>query len=598
MADQANIVGKVTVDTSDAMRSMNALKRAVDTVGGGFSGFAEKAAGSLDSFSVGLAKFNLALGGIQKAIGIAKDAWGLAQFAGHVRQMDMQVRALGVSVDHLSNVAGGTITNLDLMKLALKNLQGEGRLTKEQFELVLRASDNLADQGFGEQIKIAEDLALALKGGPTEALMRYGFALDKTKTGQARVNDLMRQATKIASDGATVDARAKAMERAAKGAADAWNDLKVAVGGGAAATVEAVLDVNDAWDDMRRQISLAGEAYAYFFSDQINLRGHGLVSVGRGIQGNPQAMAEIEAARAREAARHSIGGGVREAAGAASKFVRDFAANLAYEFEKGSAVAERRRAAKSSGAGYYEHEYAQFVSWGELSDERRQGELDALIEAASPAPHNSVFSRVYQGTLANTAEMNKVTGSAVADLLRASDLIKQNEQMREANEHLEAMNNWMIVGTPAVVAFADALMSGGNAFSAMAKGLQQGLRALAIDSAVKALYALGEGLLFDKPEKFAAAGKYAAAAAAAGVGSAAIGSMIGSGGGGSAAPSVSSAGASIGGGSSSTGGNAPIIVNVSGVIGPPQEMGRIITNAINEAQRTGRARARDASRWS
>lgn len=550
MADQANIVGKVSADTSSAVASMNALKRSVDATGAGFSGFAAKASSAIDGLAVGFAKFNLALGGVQKAFELAGGAVGLVKFSAEANLAEKQMKALGVSAYELSLSVGGTVDNLTLLKFGLKQLQGETRLTEAQLKLVLKAADNLGDQGFGDTMKIAEDLAKALKGGPTRALKEYNIEVSESAKGTAKINDLMEKFRTIAEEDILISNQLEAIDRVEAKWKNLLNNVKKMTG----ETFLALYDTFDALSDHIAMIDPQDDASRQHFASQ---RTEKTLAAARAKQAQIDAqMAAIKASPLPKPASEDTErkSGSRARSGG----------TVLYDASKG-----------------FERQMAEFDKFAAGMDQDSQ---DASDRTNAYAAHQAE---------AETLRIAHAFDGMAESVNAATEAVRELKE-QELAATMEQLNAFMIVGTPAVVGFAEALMDGGNGAAALGRGLQQGLRMLAIDSAVKALYALGEGLLFSNPKQLAAAAKYSAAAVAAGVGSAAIGSIMGSAGSG-----ASSAGASIGRGGSigSSGGDSPIVINVQGYVGNEKELGRVLSSALNEAQRTGRARARSNERW-
>lgn len=570
MSDTANIVGKVTADTTQAVRSVDTLKRSVDTAGGAFGGFANKASSAIGSAADALGKFNLALGGIQKAIDLGGSVISMAKFSAEAKFAEQRVRELGSSAYELGNAVGGTVDDVTLLKFGLKQLQGESALTKDQLLLVLKAADSLGDQGFGDTMKIAEDLARALKGGPTKALRDYNIDINDLKGSLDQANELMGKMRDIAAQTVQND-DIERIERLQT----AWQNLINTLKSGAGYLVDAASWVGAQYGDhsalMRAGGNLDDEGFMHFQMQKFSrLRNQTMTNYN-----NNQLAWELYR-----------GGYFDQAASALDAW-----SNLSFSGAPGASWFTPS-AKKKGGRGGARDIWSTDQGNGSLNPSAVYGGLAAEYQRqfAAQQQRESDFQ-----IGATNRELSNTWGDSMSESI--AQINQSADELREKGlaDLFEQLNQVMIVGTPAVVAFADALMSGGNAFSALAKGLQQGLRALAIDSAVKALYALGEGLLFNNPKQLAASAKYSAAAVAAGIGSAAIGAMVGGGGGGASAGASGGAGASpasIGGGS---GGGYSIVVNVQGVVGEPAEVGRVINNAIDTARRTGRSRDRGIS---
>lgn len=564
MSDVANIVGKVTVDTAQAVRSVDQLKKSVDTAGGGFSGFASKAGDALGKVADGFGKFNLALGGIQKALGLAEDAFGLVKFSAEARFAEQRARELGVSAGEMASAVGGTVDDVTLLRFALKNLQGESALTKDQMLLVLKAADSLGDQGFGDTMKIADDLAKALKGGPTRALREYGIEVDDLKGTMGNSVVLMEKMRDVAAQVVSND------------------------------DIERLERYQAAWQNVINEL----KKLAQYIPDVIAVTGNiGLDGGTPSAIGNAaRVLAEEQARRAAQAQKDAaellrtgqftgffdtLNAGIEAWGGTSLSGLP----GASWFEQKKKKIDDGRRDRGWRGDLTFDNLSRDFGAigkgfgdWKKYGNEWNARESSFELDRGQRLFENQMSGGFDQGLSDNLAKINEI-----ADDLREKGLADIFEQL----------NTVMMVGTPAVAAFADALMTGGNAFSALAKGLQQGLRALAIDSAVKALYALGEGFLFSNPKAFAAAAKYTAAAAAAGVGSAAIGALIGSGGGGGSSASVGSSSSGAGASITGSGGGGPVVINVQGnLYGQPAAFARAISDALDEGRRSGRVRDR------
>jgi len=151
--------------------------------------------------------------------------------------------------------------------------------------------------------------------------------------------------------------------------------------------------------------------------------------------------------------------------------------------------------------------------------------------------------------------------------------------------------------TDAITASVDAAITGSDSIGkAFLKASAMALKALAIESTVRALYntAMGVGAVFLNPAAaggyFAAAAQFAATAVLAGAGAAALGAATGGFSGGSSAGARGYAG---GGGfhdysSARGGGGDTINVYVTGQLGSAGETGRQIADAVQKARRSGR----------
>lgn len=176
---------------------------------------------------------------------------------------------------------------------------------------------------------------------------------------------------------------------------------------------------------------------------------------------------------------------------------------------------------------------------------------------------------------------------AQADKL--ADFRKQiQDQTSAVGAAYSVLSSGIAAGVEAAIAGSDSIGR------AALKAAQTSLRAIAVQSAVKAIYSTAEGLFTGNPANFAAAAKYTAAAIAAGVGSAALGSMAGAGAGPSQGAGASGSAANTVPTASQNASNGPqtIVVNIGGgVLAMDKgQLGEVVVKAIDAGKRVGRVR--------
>lgn len=183
--------------------------------------------------------------GIEKALGHVRELLELGKYAAEVRQVTTAFDATHASITRFQKAADGAVAKLDLMRFANKNLRGEYALTQHELESVLAAADNLSDQGFGDQMAIAEKLTNALHG-QTKGLRELGITISGTSDKQAQFNELLGKYGDIAKKNVAEDAQAHQFETFEARLKDATDRIKRAFGEAVLAAVSAIDKVTGA----------------------------------------------------------------------------------------------------------------------------------------------------------------------------------------------------------------------------------------------------------------------------------------------------------------------------------------------------------------
>lgn len=549
MSDQANIVGKVTADTSSAVRSVNELKKAVDQSGGAWANFSAKGSKALSDIGDAFAKFNLALGGVQKALQLAEGVAEMVKFAAEAKNAENRMRALGVSAYEMAGAVGGSVDDVSLLKFGLRQLQGESALTKDQMLLVLKAADNLGDKLGGDTMKIAEDLATALKGGPVKALREYNIAIDESVKGTNQVNGLMAKFKEIANETVVVDAQLEAIDRVGAGWKNMVADVKVFI-------AEVLTSIYDMFDELTDRIA----------------------DVDR----------DQDLAASREHFRQ-----VR-----LNKLRNEEIATLATSVtDKFKAKPDTKKSARKGSFSRPE-----FASLG-IADAATQMNTmfaEALGDEYASDPNADLLARLKASTDELQASFNGLAQSLPGVDAEYQRAIDQQQAYIDNNIAMAAsqqvVNDAMATSTQAFGAFFQALADGQNPFAAFIKTGAMLLKAEAIKNAALALSATAAGLFGINPGgNFKAAAAFAKAAAANAAGAVVLGAMAGSSGG--ASPSSPTAGGFSGPTITGQKDSGGITIVVDGnLYGDPQAFGRAVVDGMERAAQTGRTRLRP-NRW-
>lgn len=242
MADaEATAVFKIKADAQPAIKEVIKLQKAQE----GFRYEVEKGGKSFSQFidgaAVGLAKFNLAMGGINTGLGMLKQGIDMAK---EVNAMERLERALPTgAVDRLSRASQGLIDRHSQLRLGVKGLTGDFALTQTQMEKVMQAAVALEQRGFGPAAENAEKLLDALAKGVNK-LDDFGINLEKTTDRQADVNEAMKKFDELIRT-TPVDERAASMaqlEQAISGVVLAVKEVVASVVNGLASINQALPD--------------------------------------------------------------------------------------------------------------------------------------------------------------------------------------------------------------------------------------------------------------------------------------------------------------------------------------------------------------------
>lgn len=603
MSDQANIVGKVTTDVTQSVRAAGEMRAAFDKVGASFVGLDAKAKGLFDSVTDGLSKFNFVVGGAQKALQLASAAIGTAKFAADLKQTERRMGELGVSVDSMSKAVDGAVKRTDLMKFALQQLQGETALTRDQMQLVLETADALGDQGLGETMKIAEDLATALKGGATRALRQYNIALDDLGEGQDRVNKLLDRFRDITRNNVKTDAAVENIERMTASFGDFWDGVKRGTG----EIVGYFGQIGDA----------AGRAYEAQARAERSAREENAAMM-RGLLGTGGGFAGSAVAASRGMGARYI---LEQAQSAGSSFVQAYKTDIEVAMKNkpagwfNVATNELFLATNAFGRGVarnydkalekamehrdYEPQMANMIgsvrtySAGDEIEARRREDAFSL---------QSGFRETQASLLGSASELSMLSEELAAIDRLAGDLREKGlaDWQQDVSMKFDVMATSVNLAGDAFWNLGEAMASGNASLGQFLRDLSKGVLGMGKEAAFKALYYLAEGWAkpWDSARSFTAAKFYATAAAVAVPTAAVIGALAGSTGGGGASPSSPSAGGFAGptlSGSPDAGG---FVINVQGnLYGDPPAFGRAISDALDEAHRSGRSRLRSNNRY-
>lgn len=551
---------KITADTSQ-------LSGAIAEAGQQLSGFAKQ----LDGTSVGLGKmleksvqvksnfasmkesivkaadgFNevkQALGGV---IEVASGVVELAKFSAEMRQMEKSVPLHTLKM--MQQAVGGSVDKVTLMKAAMRSMNGEFHLTERGMQTVLTAADNLADKFGGDTMEAFESLMKVIRTGSTKELANLGIAFEKTGDKTKDLSRLMTELGKIAAKPVDVDPALEAIERLEAGWHDFYISMKAWFGdllidAAKLATTAAAKVMSPAGDKMLqnklwhvdhdRAIAMMREDYAK--------------SGGRALSGDAEmefSSKENEDYWMRRAASERGLAFQRQVTGQAGLTLANVARLRSQKMTEGKSTWQKDSKGPKDklGIGDMDLLLNPTGALGGIGDELKGFMNDEPLDFSG-------FQRDFGalgGAFKEFGKGGKVQGFFGTD--EQEQLEKFKQQIADTTSVVGASYSALSEG---IAAGVEAAISGSNSIGQAAlKASANALKAIAIESSVKALFSTAEGLFTGNPKAFAAAAQYAATAVAAGAGAALLGAAAGAMGGGGGAAAGGGGGATAGGGSS------------------------------------------------
>jgi hypothetical protein len=176
---------KVTADASQANAEMGKFQKALDAVGRAGRSIGSQVRMAVDDAAVAFGKFNLAMGGVQMAVGLVNSAMDTAFEQNRLDRIE-RVLPAGI-VDRFRAATDKLISRQDALRLSIKGLTGDFKLTEPEMQKVLQAAVALQEKGFGPAAEVTDKLLEALVKG-VDTLDEYGIALEKTGNRQYDVN--------------------------------------------------------------------------------------------------------------------------------------------------------------------------------------------------------------------------------------------------------------------------------------------------------------------------------------------------------------------------------------------------------------------------
>jgi hypothetical protein len=536
----------------------------------------------------------------QKLGAVIREGVAIAKFSAEMDNLERRVPV--ETLEMMRMATEGAVEKTQLLQFGMRALSGELHVTKEGLDLVLRAANSLADQGFGDTMQNAEALMGALRRGSSRELRQFGIALQDTEDRGNNVNTMLEKFQEIAAKEIEVSPQLKAIERLQTAWADGVADMKKTVGDFLIWFAEAVPKAGDSFLGGVRKADeyiarnflfgdywygkgylgesggTIGEALAPTLREAGNVIARTkpvtLTQEERNARGMVPMLAPWERPAPFEIAPQLGRGALQDLGWPAQLFVG--------QFPRTPRDRKPRKSRDRRSIGDLADVIGGTLGNFDLNQFGFIGGLD-LGGLAQSLPD----SRALQGL-----------GAGITDFFTTDEAERQEARLADMRSQLEDQTT-AIGGTYAalsagITAAVDAAITGSeNIGKAALKASATALKAIAIEAAAKAVFAGAEALLGLNPAAAAAAAKYAAAAAIAGAGAAALGAAAGGGGGGGGSrPSTPAGGGVIGPGATQSGPQSlSIVVQVGdGFVGRADELAVEIADKINHGVQSGRVK--------
>lgn len=479
----------------------------------------------------------------------------------------------------MTDATRGTVAQVDLLRFANKALTGEFHLTSDGLRIVTGAAQQLSERGFGPTLDIAKKLDEALRKGDFGELKALGINATNTK-------EAFEDFRKLAATPMNVDPTLTALKQMETGWADLADEIKRAAGNALSYLGnKALTTVGTIGTGLSNRFTEA----AYASQDEERARALYIAENGGDIAGDSTSLA--------------IGGYLRRAQeerGLAwqRQLTVDAAAQALELRRRQFAPVMNKTPPKKGGA-------AKKYKVGGAYDDFFGGAFGGLDDAASAYETGEAGGGALQAWLSEwltqgptsdiaSIGMGALGGGAMEGADRSKRWGEFTEQIGDRTKLVGGAFGAFTDGLAAAVSAAiDGSESIGKAFM---KASAAALKALAVESTVRAAYnlAMGIGSAVINPSAapgfFAAAGQFALTATLAGAGAAALGGGGGGGGGGPHSAAGGGAASHVGGGSSQPQ-QQTTIVNVYGAVtaGDYAKLGGVIDKARGAADRAGRS---------
>lgn len=532
-----------------------------------------------------------------------------------------------VPVEQLKKMEEGTratVPQVDLLRFAMKNLNGELRLNADGLGVVSAAAKELAERSGKSTIEVMEQLRMALETGRTRGLREYGIQLQKTGNDQKDLNNLLVKFAQLAAE-SKPNPDLDRIEHLQKVTADWLAQMRAGIGSVLGEAINLVDKISDKLAGVNTHMTRgeqiaknANDAGLQAIADRRGISVQQLqnqLDVKYGPSGDYLGLTPEEALLYGETSarntqystsvfrsqgnRESIGKGLLDSYNLLLAGTGGLTEGRPEYGGKGGKGAERYRPFSFGKRGYV----------GSLEDASKLLFSDydmALGHVKSPGFGALLTGGYAEAQTSDYAHaLNK--SDTFANFLK-SGLQQVNAPMEQfstqINDRTTALGAGFGALSDGISSAVEAAITGSDSIGkAFLKASAAALKSIAVESSVRALYntAMGLGaLVLDPPAAagyFAAAAQFGVAAAAAGAGAALLGEAGGgsSSGGGSSGPRTVPNSSGVVGGTTQQSGPSVINVYVSGAVtaGDYAKLGETIQKSIQLGQQAGRVRADD-----
>lgn len=608
MSIQETVGVKGSADFSQARAEVQGFKAAIDAVGQASTKMGVSVRDAVDWAGEALGKFNLAIGGVEKAFGLLKSGMAAAE---EINQLERLERSLPIgAVDRLAAASEGLVSRQQTLRVSVRGMTGDFKLTEDQMGRVLHAAEAMAVRGFGTADEMATKLLESTVKFEQEGLAQLGIQFVKTGDRIADVNTLLGKYDEIVAETGPTDERTRHLAELNRAMEDLARWIKEVV----AAAVNGIADMmhtgREGWNYLKNNWENAGEYTSFEVTARrkerllhptengqdpaFTMAMQDANNIGTRYQQKAEFDARAkEARRLRERTTYDPG----DWAGYTDE---EYAAQFGLQGAPGNLVDRYGTIGHAYKAG---PDRAYSIPGGDVGEHTSYGRdnVASLALRTSAAADAGGFG--LQGGLRgsgfaarpgmDTSEQGSYSYSGVND--NGDDSVQA--ALKNTSSAAGAAYASLSAGMAAAV---DAAISGNESIGrAAAKGSAAVLKALAIEAIGKAGWYAAEALGYaisgnaaKATAALAAAGTYAAKAAALGGLAAGLGALAGGGGGSSG--DTSGASSTAGGGfarpssAGGQGGGETIVINIhSPVMGTPAQVAQQVHGAVRQAKRQG-----------
>lgn len=628
---------RVQADTSNATKGMKELAGAIASAGDKAEKSGVSIVGMVKSAAAGFGTFNQAIEGVNKVFDFMNKSIDTA--INSTRQQNLEKMLPVGTVDKFREATDKMIGRQDVLRLSVKGLTGDFKLSNAEMQTVLQTSVALS-QKTGEHADVIADKLLDALAKGVNKLDDFGISLEKTNDRQFDVNAAMSKFKDIIAEN-PVDEQTKSLmqmkdaiaeltaamsamiTQMAKWAASAFRygrEFSNYVGDLFAPDIDDPETFGTAFDKQNTRNKRRDSMFGYRAGERLIGRAKAMYAEGqkRDQSGYWQGMSEED-----YAAQFGVEGWGQDTDWGDTKLGKwstkqklgrkgtptDYA--LAYQqqhkwdYLAGGSISGRLGVDQDQGVGQVRPLDVVIMGIG------KEGSF-TLLDRAGIESQGNLLSGDQAGALAGRGSRGLASlrygGESFHGGAMGASLIGQSTGGYDPNDPTGSLSASITkknfaaggafdAGMAGAIAGMDAMITGQQAVGkAIANASAQALKAKAVEWGVFALGELAWGiadsamLLPTAAGHFAAAAKFGAAAAAAGLGAAALGALAGGGGGQSGASGVSAGGgyASGPGGSAARSGGDTYVINMGdGFYGDSEKTAKAVAQAVRQATRQG-----------